>query len=57
MTGKGNPTVKDKELADAVEDTIELYVTDMAYRRNLVADESTSDFEEARKEFDKLMDK
>ena len=44
--GNGNPTVKDKELADAVEDTIELYVTDMAYRRDLVADESTSDFEE-----------
>ena len=45
---KGEPDSKDKELADAVEDTIELYVTDMAYRRNLVADESTSDFEEAR---------
>jgi hypothetical protein len=46
--GKGNPRVKDKELADAVEDAIELYVTDMAYRRRLVADDSTSDLEEAR---------
>ena len=46
--GKGNPKVKDKELADAVEDTIELYITDMAYRRDLRAEESTTDFEEAR---------
>ena len=34
--------------ADAVEDAIELYVTDMAHRRKLVAEEETTDFEEAR---------
>ena len=42
------PTVVDKNTADAVEDAIELYVTDMAHRRHLVADEETTDFEEAR---------
>ena len=31
-----------------MEDTIELYITDMAYRRDLRAEESTTDFEEAR---------
>ena len=46
--GKQAPTVTDLGAADAVEDAIELYVTDMAHRRTLVADENTPDFEEAR---------
>ena len=46
--GKQAPTVTDIGAVDAVEDAIELYVTDMAHRRTLVADENTPDFEEAR---------
>ena len=46
--GKQAPTVADKNTANAVEDAIELYVTDMAQRRTLVAEEETTDFEEAR---------
>ena len=35
---KGEPDSEGQGARDAVEDTIELYVTDMAYRRNLVAE-------------------